>query len=258
MKSTLHIIWAIARNTYKESIRDKLLYGILLVAALLTGASFFLATISLDQNHRILQNIGFASIQLFTIFIVVFVATTSLHKDFERRALYVLFAKPISRGQYIVGKYIGFILLAVTTLLILGGLFGAVSYSIDPTIVAPLLINLWYIFLEVALLAALAILFASFTASLNAALYTLAIFLIGHSLGTLREFTLKNSPVFVQKVIAACYYLLPNLEKFDVRRTLLYGLSLPTSQVLGSIGYGLVYTFLVLVLAVYVTNRREV
>lgn len=100
--TNLRPIGVIAKNTYREVIRERLLYGVWLAAALLTGASFFLATISLDQNTRVLQNTGLASIHILTVFIAVFVATNSMAHDVERRALYFLFPKPVSRPQYVL------------------------------------------------------------------------------------------------------------------------------------------------------------
>lgn len=254
----MHTIWVIAKNTFKESIRERLLYGVLIIALLVTAASFFLATISFDQNGRVLQDVGLASIHLFALFICVFVATNSLHKDYERRALYLLFPKPISRGQYIVGKYLGFILLLFTTLLILGGLYSIGTAFTDPSLLLGTVINLCFSFMEISLLTAVAILFACFTAALNASLYTLALFVIGHSLGTLNDYVAKLSAPFLHGVVTVAYYLLPNLEKFDVRQAVLYGIPLPAGQVSWSIVYWIIYTALVLALAISVIKKQEV
>jgi Cu-processing system permease protein len=259
MSRYLRIVWVIAKNVYREAIRDRLLYGILIVALLVTGASFFLATISFEQNSRILQNVGLASIHIFALFITVFVATNSVTKDFERRTLYLLFPKPISRSQYILGKYVGMLLLLVTTLAVLGGLFSVGAFLTDRGILLGTLMNIGYSFLEISLLTAFAILFATFTAPLNAALYTIALFIIGHSLSTMRDFVsrLENAAV-LQKMISACYYVLPNLDKFDKRQAILYGLHIGASQVLWSIIYWAIYTGIILYLAVLVMRKQEV
>ena len=119
-------------------------------------------------------------------------------------------------------------------------------------------ISLGYSFLEISLLIALAILFVSFTAPLNATLYTIAIFIIGHSLLTLKEYMSKLDNQFVSKLVDVCYYILPNLEKFDVRRSLLYGIKIPAASIAWSLVYWLVYTGLALFLAVQVMKKREV
>ena len=251
-------ILTVGQITYKEIIRERLLLGILLVAVLLTSASFFMATISLDQDARVLQDTGTAAIHLFAFFITVFVATNSMSKDLDRRALYLLLPKPISRGQYILGKYAGLLALLFTTLLILGGLFVLGLYFLNRGLIPGTLIDLAYSFLEIGLMLSFAILFATFTAPLNAALYTTALFIIGHSLATIREYAVRQGIVAVQHLISVSYYLLPNLDKFDVRRAVLYGLHPTHQSVAWSILYGVIYTSLVLWLSILVIRRREV
>jgi ABC-type transport system involved in multi-copper enzyme maturation permease subunit len=265
MKSTISGFWhslrpslVIAKNTYREISRERLLYGVWLAAALLTGASFFLATISLDQNARVLQNTGLASIHLLTVFITVFVATNSMAHDVDRRALYFLFPKPVSKQQYVVGKYLGFILFLLSTLLILGGLFSIGVAFLNSSVLGAAAINLAFSFLEVSLLIALATLFASFTAPLNAALYTLSLFFIGHSQSTLKAFVADMNNRFLEWVINGVYYILPNLEKFDVRKATLYQVEIPAMQVVWAVTYWVFAIVIVLYLATLVFRKQEV
>lgn len=253
----MKIILSIAKATYREIIRERLLYGVFIIAALLTGASFFLATISLDQNARVMQNTGLASIHLLTLFICVFICTNSMNRDVERRALYFLFPKPVSRSQYILGKYLGFTLFLITTLAILGGIFSIGVALVTPSILDAAVINIAYSFMEISLLIALATLFASFTAPLNASLYTLALYAIGHSQTGLRQFVLEMSNKFLDAVITGVYYILPNLEKFDVRKATLYEVPIPSTQVVGTVFYWLLYTAVILYLANLVMKKRE-
>ncbi|HSI20554.1 MAG TPA: ABC transporter permease subunit [Verrucomicrobiae bacterium] len=249
-------IWVIAKNTYRELIRERLLYGVFLIAALVTALSFFLSTVSLGQNARILHNIGLATIHLFTLFILIFVTTNSITKDLDKRTVYFLFPKPITRGQYVLGKYVGLIFLLLTTLVILGGLFLMGVFFTEKSLVLPAVTNLAFSFLEISLLIALAQLFASFTAPLNASLYSIALYIIGHSLTLLRDFLAEQGSALVS-VINACYYILPNLEKFDIRAATLYGIPLGSSQVMWTIGYWAVYTGLALFLTTQVIRKRE-
>ena len=251
-------IAVIASNTYKEIVRDRLLYGVLVVALLVTGSSFFLANISFNQNARVLQNVGLASIHVFTLFICVFVAATSMSRDVERRALYLLFPKPITRTTYVLGKYLGFVYLEITALLILGVLFGIGSYVADHSLLRSVIINLSFSFLEISFLTALTMLFTTFTAPLNAALYSSAFFIIGHSLTALKDYVDKLPGSFVHGLIDVCYYVLPNLEKYNVRTPLLYGLPLSHAAVAWSLVYWAVTTALVLSVSIAVMHKREV
>jgi Cu-processing system permease protein len=257
---SLHIrpIWLIATNSFREMVRDKLLYGILIVAALITASSFFLSTISLDQNTRIIQNIGLAAIHFGTAIIAIFITTTSINREFEGRALYILFPKPISRAQYILGKYLGIILLLITTLLLLGGLFTLGLTYLNHALFWNCVFSLIASFLEISLLVAIAELFTTFTAPLNATLYTLALFIIGHALPTMKLYASKSGTVFVRHIVDFVYYILPNLEKFSVRHALLYHLHIPVAAIVWALLYWLVYTCLILFLAVQVIKHREV
>lgn len=251
-------IWTVAQITYKEIIRERLLLGILLVAVLLTSASFFMATISLDQDARVLQDTGTAAIHLFAFFITIFVATNSMSKDLDRRALYLLLPKPLSRGQYILGKYTGLLSLLFTTLLILGGLFVFGLLLMNRSLIPGTMVDLCYSFLEIGFMLSFAILFSTFTAPLNAALYTIALFMIGHSLGTIRQYAAQQGLTAMKQLISVSYYILPNLDKFDVRSAILYGLYPTHQSVIWSIIYGVIYTSLVLWLSILVIRRREV
>jgi Cu-processing system permease protein len=258
MWHSLSPVWTIAKNTYRELIRERLLYGVFLIAALVTALSFFMSTVSLGQNERILHNIGLATIHLFALFILIFVTTNSISKDLDKRTVYFLFPKPISRGQYVAGKYLGLLLLLLTTLGILGAIFllGVVATG-HGGLVGAALMNLSFSFLEIALLIAIAQLFASFTAPLNASLYTIALYIIGHSLTFMRDFLASEGSAFSLRLIEMCYYLLPNLEKFDIRAATLYGISLTAGQVVWSIFYGILYTGVILYLTTLVVRKRE-
>lgn len=251
-------IWIIATSSYREMVRDRILYGIFLIAALITGSSFFMATISLGQDSRILQNLGLAAIHLCTFAICTFVTAIAISREYERRTLYLLFPKPISRGQYVLGKYVGSLLLLLSSLVILGGILCLGMLAIDRTLIAGTIFSLGASFLEISLLTALTIFFSSFAAPLNAALYTTALFFIGHSLPTLKLYADRFGSRFSKGLVDLAYYLLPNLEKFSVRQALLYHLSIPPTAVTWSIIYWAIYTGLALIVAVQVIRRREV
>ena len=257
-KNFFVLSWVIAKNTFKEIIRDRLLYGVLLIAILLTASSFFLANISLDQNARVLEDLGPAFIHITTLLICVFVTTTAITKDFEGRTLYLLFPKPISRTQYVLGKYLGMLLLLITTLLLLGGLFCLGLLFTNSGVIPHTLIDLFFSCLEISLIMSLAVLFASFTAPLNATLYTIALFIIGHSLGTIQTYVSKTGSQLTLGLVNFFYYLFPNLEKFDLRQSLLYGVYPNHATVFWTIIYWLFYTTLILALSILVVQKREV
>lgn len=258
MNHFLRPVLVLAGATYRELIRQRLLIGIGFVAALITALSFFLATVSLDQNARVLHNIGLATITLSAVLITVFVTVQTIARDFDGRMLYLLFPKPIGRGQYVLGRYLGLMALVATTLVTLGGLFALGTLATGNSLISDTLINLGYAFLELGVVAAVVQLFASFTAPLNATLYGFAFYIIGHSFGSLKEFFTLSGNAAAAKLIDGVGYVLPNLDKFDVRAATLYNIPLPFAGVATTILYAVTFSTIALILTTAVVRKQEV
>jgi ABC-type transport system involved in multi-copper enzyme maturation permease subunit len=253
--------WAIATATFRESIRDKFILGITAVGVLITGLSFTTGAISLDQGTRVIQNTGLTAIFLTTLFITIFTTTSSMSRDTERRALYFLFPKPVSRAQYTLGKFLGASILLSTTLWLMTLLF-AVGYSaIDRswTGYSSILTTTLFAWMEMELIAGMALLFATFAAPLNAALYTIGFTVIGHSFVVLQEYLARqDGSESTLKLVDALAVVLPNLEKFSVRDELLHGLGLPTIWIVGTVAYAILYTVFLVFVAARMQRQREV
>ena len=250
-------ILVVAKNTYRELIRERLLYGILLAAALVCGASFLAATVSLGQDARILQNTGLSAITILTLFICIFVTTTSVRKDFEQHALYFLFPKPVSPYQYVLGKFLGMFLLMLSALIILGGLFTLGVSFVAPAILPAAGITLGFACLEISLLIAISLLFACFTAPLNSVLYTLALYVIGHNQSFIKLYANESGNPFLEKLINFSYYFLPNLEKFDYRAATLYSVDIPGASLAWAGVYWVIYLGIILYLAGLIMRKHE-
>ncbi len=253
-------IAAIARVSFFEQLRSKILLAVLLLGVLGTSSSFFFASISLDQSSRVIQNLGLAAIEVCVALVTIFAATSSISHDADNRVWYLLFSKPVSRAQYVLGKFGGMCLLLLAQILILGGVFSLGLLFVDRSLLGITWITLFFTFLQTSLVLALAILFGCFTAPLNASLYSLALMLVGRSVTGVKEFlaTLPGDTQIAQRLTDVVYYVLPNLTKFDVRRILLYGLDLPVWQVVSSLAYWLVYVAIILWLAILVMRKQEV
>lgn len=115
--------YAIALNTFREAVRDRVLYGVLGFAVFVLLFALALAELSLGQEERVVADVGFASISLFSVVIAIFLGSSLLYKEIERKTLYVILPKPIARGEFLVGKYLGILL----TALVFIGLMGAVQ-----------------------------------------------------------------------------------------------------------------------------------
>src|SRR5437763_582784 len=176
-------ITAIARNAFREAVRDRVLYNLVLFALLLIVGSIFLGELSAGQEAKIIVDLGLGAMLLFGTFIAIFVSTGLVYKEIERRTLYAILSKPVGRGEFLLGKYLGLCLtLAVNVLVMCVGVSLALMYvkrGYDP-----LALRIWpavaLIYVELMIILAVALLFSSFSSPALSAFLTFAVFVIGH------------------------------------------------------------------------------
>ena len=185
---------AICRNAFREAVRDRVLYNLVLFVLLLIGGSIFLGELSAGQESKIIVDLGLSAMLLFGAFIAIFVGVGLVYKEIERRTLYAILSKPISRGQFLLGKYLGLGLTLLINVAIMGvGVSLALIYihrGWDPLVpkVWPAILLIYF---ELMILTGVALLFSSFSSPALSALMTFFIFIIGHFSGDLKS--LANS-----------------------------------------------------------------
>ncbi|MEX1051875.1 MAG: ABC transporter permease subunit [Patescibacteria group bacterium] len=246
----------IAKNTFTETIRERILYVTLAFAAVTIIATLLAGSISLGQDLRVIQSFGLTAMLVFLLVIAVFVGAQMLQRETDRKTIYLTLSKPVSRETFYLGKFAGF----CSVLAVCGGIMAAVLIGLlwiksgsFPTAAV------WAtaaIILEAWLITALGMLFGSFATSLMSVIYTFGLIIIGHSATTLYIISQKSAPA-VGYLLQTVYYLFPNLEKFNLRNDVVYALTPDFSQALGIVGYFVGYTALLLVLGVLVFRRHE-
>lgn len=249
-------VWAIARNTFREAIRDRILYGLLAFALLLIGSSVAIADLSIGQQERLIKDIGLAAISLIGVLMAVFLGITLVSKEIERRTAYTILSKPIRRYHFVLGKYLGL----AATVGVNVGIMGAglslllAAYGWWHLNVAA---ALGLILVEMLVLTAIATLFSSFTTPTLSAIFTLGLFLIGHLTGTIRILAERAASAWVRGLAGVVYRVVPNLEAFNVKGRVANGETVSLLETALAGGYGLLYLVAVLALAVVVFERRE-
>lgn len=250
-------ILAIAQNTFRESIRDRILYVIFVFAVLMLVASLLAGSISLDQDVKVIKDFGLASIFLFSTLMAVFIGTNLVYKEIDKRTIFLILSKPIKRSEFIVGKFAGLALTMLAIIAIMTIFFLALvrikTGGWDPLLLEAIALN----YIELLIIIALTITFSAFTAPLSSAVYAVLVFLIGHSMSTIWHIAISSSNVFLKYTLEGVYYIFPNLEKFNVRNTVSYGIGLSGEQALWSIGYALIYVVFLLFMAVVILRRQE-
>lgn len=250
-------IFAIALNTFREAIRDKILYSILFFALLMIGATFFLGQLSIGDFSKVVKDLGLASISIFGTVISIFVGIGLVYKEIERRTIYTILSKPIHRYQFLLGKFSGLALTLLVEVVIMTVAFTAIVLAVDGTITPMLYVAIGFIFQELLLITAFAVLFSSYSSPMLAGLFTSSIFVIGHLTADLRSFGRQSDNPALQQVMDVLYYVLPNLENFNYKAQVVHQVAIPTEQLLFSLMYGIIYGGVVLALAALIFERRD-
>ena len=253
----LGVVHAIARNTVREALRSRLLYTLLFFAVILIGSSALLATLSYVERERILQDIGLSAIRLMGAIIAVFVGVGLIHREVERRTVYTILSRPVSRTAFVVGKFAGLVATLWMMVAIMGAAFAAVSLIAGAPLGWGHLAALVLTCVELALLVAVATLFSSFTTPTLASAFSLGVYLLGHLARDLRDLGAASESELAERVTAALYLVLPDLEAFDLVIPAVHGLPTPPGEVGMAALYGFGYAALVLVLAALLFERRD-
>ena len=256
------VFWAIAKNTFKEAVRNKILYSLIFFALAMMTVSLVLDQVTVGQRSKIIKDFGLASINLFGVLIAIMVGINLVYKEIEKRTIYPLLAKPVRRSEFLIGKYLGIVLtlgvevaLMSLFLFLLMAIYGKSTGS--QTFDLGLLAAIFLIFLELALVAAVAILFSSFSTPFLSGMFTLAVYVIGHLTDDLKRLGALSGNLSLEKTTAFIYYLLPNLENFNIKGEVVYQLPVETGRILLSLLYGLLYISLLIALSSMLFQRRD-
>jgi ABC-type transport system involved in multi-copper enzyme maturation permease subunit len=258
--STSRRVWSIARNTFREAVRDRVLYNLVLFVLLITAAAIFVGELSGGQERKIIVDLGLSAMLLFGVFIAIFVGVGLVYKEIERRTIYAIFAKPVTRGEFLVGKYLGLCLtLAINVLAMGAGVSAALLYvnrGWDPLVVH-IWVAIFLIYVELAILTGVALLFSSFSSPALSALLTFFVFIIGHFSGDLKSLAMSTPNKSARWLFSALYYLFPNLANYSFITPVSYG-NLPSpSFVIAVTSYALLYVIVILTAATLIFSRRN-
>jgi ABC-type transport system involved in multi-copper enzyme maturation permease subunit len=253
-------ISAIARNAFREAVRDRVLYNLVLFVLLLTGAAIFLGELSGGQEKKIIVDLGLSAMLLFGVFISIFVGVGLVYKEIERRTVYAIFSKPVGRGEFLVGKYFGLCLTLLFNVLVMGaGVSLALVYvsrGWDHLVVA-----IWpailLIYIELMLVTSVSLLFSSFSSPALSALLTFFVFIIGHFSADLKGLAGSMSSPVAKFVLAALYYILPNLSNYSFITQASHGQTPGWGNVLPAVLYAAIYISIVLAAGTLVFSRRN-
>jgi Cu-processing system permease protein len=253
-------VWTVATNTFREAVRDRVLYNLVFFALLMMGAAILVGQISIGIEQSVIVSLGLTAISVIGIFIAVFIGVGLVSKEMDKRTLYALLAKPVERWQFLLGKFVGlFMTLAVNTAAMTLGLYLALWMVKSPLTRTDwyLMVAVYLILLKLGLIVALAMLFSCFTTPFLAILFTLGLYVAGLFAEELRTMKALNLSVSTMKMFRGISYVLPNFANFNVMGAVAHERAVAARLVLQDTEYALLYSVMVLAAAAMIFSRRN-
>jgi len=252
-------IASIASNTFREAVRDRVLYNLIAFAVLLSAAAIFVGQISLEIEKLIVINLGLTAVSLFGVVIAIFIGIGLVSKEIERRTLYTVLSRPVRRWEFIIGKFFGLAgTLVVNTFFMAIGVFAALLY-VAHKFTRPdalIFIALYFIVLQFLIICALALLFSSFSSPLLSAVFAFSLFVIGSFAEDLRGFA-GMAHGFTRWLATAAAYLVPNFSAFNVISSIAHGQPVAGPLIFHNTIYALFYAAMALSGAVLIFEHRN-
>ncbi len=253
----MNVILTIGLNTYKEIIRDRVLYGLIVFALLLIGVSLALGQLTFKEQARISANFGLTGIHLSSIALAIFVGSTLVTKEIDKKTVLTLLARPISRVQFVLGKALGLMMIIASIIFLLSlvmmGVFFALGISIDHRFV----LSLYGIFLESLVLLSFSLVFSSFTRPILVVSYAVGLFLVGHWMDSLIFFAEKSEQKIFVFLAETVNNVLPNLELFNWRSLPIYNENVLGSEVFYASLYSLSWFCILVTVTTLILRKKD-
>ncbi len=266
----MRAVRSVAVNVFKESVRDRVPYSIVIFAVLLIVSSYLLGQLTAGQDVKIIKDLGLSATAVFGLFIAIFIGIGLVSKEVERRSIYGLLSKPVSRAELIVGKYVGLLLTLAVNIgvmtLAMYAVLGYLTWMENPAYRAAwdapgtdpaMLKAIFLIFMELAIVTAVALFFSTFSTPILSAVLTFGLYVAGQFNADLRNFdqVVKSRPAVW--LARSLYHVLPDLSAFDVKTQVVHGLPVPAAYLATTTGYAVLYIAALLLGATFIFSRRD-
>jgi ABC-type transport system involved in multi-copper enzyme maturation permease subunit len=248
---------AIAANTVRDAVRNRVLYVLVFFSLVMIGTSVLLATLSYVERERILQDVGLGAIRFFGAAIAIFMGVGLIHREVERRTIYTILSKPVTRAQFLAGKYLGLVATLWLQLAIMVAAFVLVSVASGAPLGVGHALAIGLVALELAVVVAFATLFSSFATPFLAACYSVGLYLVGHLTRDLRGLGGSSDSELVQQGTLWIHRVFPDLAALNRSIEAVHGLPIPLTEVCWALLAGVAWCLGFLLVAVLVFERRD-
>ncbi len=253
-------VGVVAWNTFREAVRDRVLYNLVFFALLMIAAAILVGQISIEIEQTVIVTLGLSAISVIGLLMAVFIGVGLVSKEMDKRTLYALLSKPVRRWEFLLGKFGGLLLtLTVNTAAMAAGLFAALWYVKHPLDRgdSAVLVAVYFILLKLALVVALALLFSCYTSPLLAILFTAGLYVAGLFVNEMRDLQSATMALGMKAFLRWLSYLLPNFRNFDVMASAAHGRAIPGMLLAQNTAYAALYCAIVLAAAATIFSRRN-
>lgn len=250
-------IIAIAANTFKEAIRDKVLFALLFFGFLMLSGSILMGSLTVGDPMKVVIDMGLAGINIFGVLISITVGIGLVYREIDKRTIYTLLTKPVQRWQFIIGKYFGLMLTVGLEVVLLTLLLLTILQFYNHSHTTGILLGAFMIYLELMVVTATAILFSTFSTPFLSGTFTFCIYIIGHVSGDLKDMAENSENAILKPLTKTIYYLIPNLENFNIKNLVPYNIQVEPSFIALAIIHAILYTSTLLFIASSIFQKRD-
>jgi len=244
-------------NTFKESARNKMFYLLVFFGILFALSSKLISFLTLGDSLKVLKDTGLAAINFFCVLIAIFTGINLVYKEIEKKTIFNILSKPVSRDHFIFGKFLGLALTMLVALTAMAVIFFLLVFLVGGGFDFKIVLYFFMLYLELLIIVAISLLFSSFSTPILSFIFTVSLYLIGHVMWTFNEFKSLLHSKLSLTFARVLYYILPNLDKFNIKNDVVLGLPLHTGTILFSILYAVVYILALLTVTVMIFRKRE-
>lgn len=253
----MNAMLVVAQNTYREILRDRILYGLIVFAVMLILLSLALGTLSFTEQARITVDFGFTAIHLSAVILAIFVGSTLVGREIEKKTIMTLLVRPISRTQFIIGKSLGLMGVILVSILFFALVLVGILFAVNQPLNWTFIIGLYGVILEAILLLSVTLFFGCFASPMLSVSFSIGIFLIGHWLDSLIYFTSRSESVWFSNFGKVVSQIIPNLEYFNWRALFVYNTTLAVGQIGWVSLYALAWSAFLIALATTILSNRD-
>jgi ABC-type transport system involved in multi-copper enzyme maturation permease subunit len=248
---------AITINTFIEATRNKIFYLLIVFGVICALSSQIISYLVIEDSAKVIKDVGLASINFFSVLIAVFTGINLVYKEIDKKTIYNIISKPISRSSFIIGKFLGLATTLLIALISMFFIFFIFLFISTGQLEIRIFIYFLFLFMELLIVIAISVVFSSFSTPILSSIFTISLYLIGQVLWTFNQFKGDISSTFERALFYSFYYILPNLEKFNIKSQIVMNTNISAYHIWNSILYAVVYVGAVLILAILIFNQKE-